>query len=61
MEYFYKQLVNLNYDVIYLENKDMKQLDDIINDLKPNIIKLYNPIEKDIIKKINYYKKYHTI
>jgi hypothetical protein len=39
----------------------INKVNDIINDLKPNIIKLYNPIEKDIIQKINYYKKYHTI
>ena len=30
MEYFYNELVNLNYDVIYLENKDMYKLDNII-------------------------------
>lgn len=57
MEYFFNELVNFNYDVIYLENKDMYKLDDIIKKFKPNNIKIYDPIEKDIIKKI---KKYNV-
>jgi deoxyribodipyrimidine photolyase-related protein len=55
MEYFYNELVNLNYDVIYLENKDMYKLDNIISKFKPNNIKIYDPIEKEVIKKVKVY------
>jgi deoxyribodipyrimidine photolyase-related protein len=55
MEYFYNELVNLNYDVIYLENKDMYKLDNIISKFKPNNIKVYDPIEKEVIKKVKVY------
>ena len=55
MEYFYNSLINLNYDVIYLENKDMYKLDNIITKYKPNNIKVYDPIEKEVIKKVKVY------
>ncbi len=61
MEYFYKQLIRLNYDVIYIEYQDINTLNKIIKKLKPQNIKIYDPIEKELIKKINEYKKSYNI